>query len=155
MSETSTAAWNALLRSTEEADRRIRDEIRNSVLRCAAQPEEIERRLDELECEWNLERTLQAHAGAAVLGGMLLGAVSRKWRVLALLAGGFLIAHALGAWCPAAMFWRNRGVHTAGEIALERCALRALRGDFDAVKGDQPPRERALRALEAVGLVEG
>jgi len=87
-----------------------------------------------------------------VLGGMTLGLVSRKWRLLAFMAGAFLIARAFGGWCPGEMLWRRMGVRTQREIMLERCALKALHGDFQNVAAGGDPGERALRALKAAGL---
>ena len=55
--------------------------------------------------------------------------------------------HALQGWCPPIELFRRLGVRTAGEIARERYALKALRGDFAAVAGATDDRaEAALRA---------
>ncbi len=141
--------------STAEADERIRRGIEASVLHCAQNPEVIEERLAALDEEWSMERTLQVHAGAAILGGLTFGLVSRKWRVLAFIAAGSLVYRAFGGFCPAGGLWRRMGVRTANEIMMERCALKALRGDFEDVRGDEEPRERARRALKAAGFAEG
>jgi hypothetical protein len=146
-----TSCCHALC-STEEADARVRREIESAVLHFAEHPEGLQARLDALDGEWDLRRTVQAHAGAVVLGSLMLGMFSRKWRMLAFMAGGFLLYSAFGGWCPAETLWRRMGVRKAEEIALERCALKALRGDFESVTASDPPRERALRALKAVGL---
>lgn len=40
----------------------------------------IDRRLDELSNEWDIERTLETYAATAILGGTALGAfVERRW----------------------------------------------------------------------------
>lgn len=93
--------------------------------------EAIDRRLAELDREWDIERTLETHAGTVILTGMLLGlAVDRRWLALPVFAGGFMLQHALQGWCPPVPLLRRLGFRTEGEIDEERYALKALRGDF-------------------------
>ncbi len=118
-------------------------------------PEEIEQRLRELDEEWDIERTLEANATTLGLVGLGLGAtVSRKYFFLPTVVLGFLLQHALQGWCPPVPLFRRLGVRTQTEIETERYALRALRGDFDAVT--QQPAEgegRHRRAQEALRVV--
>jgi hypothetical protein len=59
--------------------------------------------------------------------------------------------HALQGWCPPLPLLRRLGVRTQQEIERERYALKALRGDFDAVPGTSAPvPERVRAALAAV-----
>jgi hypothetical protein len=91
----------------------------------------IDRRLAELDREWDVERALEAHAGAAALAGIALGILgSRKWFAVPALVGGFLLQHAVQGWCPPLPLLRRLGFRTAGEIDEERYALKVLRGDF-------------------------
>ena len=64
----------------------------------------------------------------------------------------FLLQHALQGWCPPLPLFRRLGVRTAREIARERYALQALRGDFDDVPAPAaaPVPERVRAALAAV-----
>ena len=48
----------------EEINRQIRRDLKARVLYFAERPEEINRRLDELDREWDIERLLQLNAGA-------------------------------------------------------------------------------------------
>lgn len=57
--------------------------------------------------------------------------MDRKFFALPALVAGFLLQHALQGWRPPAPLFRRLGIRTAGEIAEERDALKALRGDFD------------------------
>jgi hypothetical protein len=114
----------------------VNDEIRRrteeSVARCAATgPEAIDRRLAELDREWDVERTLEANAAtvAAVGAGLALLA-DRRFALLPLVVGGFLLQHAVQGWCPPLPVFRRLGVRTQTEIDHERYALKALRGDF-------------------------
>jgi hypothetical protein len=114
----------------------------------------IERRLDELDREWDIERLLEANAAGAMLMGLSFAAVfNRKWIVLPAVVGGFLLQHAIQGWCPPMGLFRRLGVRTAQEIELERYALKAIRGDFKNV-GEQATltpadADRLLKFVEA------
>lgn len=89
---------------------------------------EIERRLAELDREWDIERVLEANAASVAVAGCVLGAfVNRRFFALPALVGGFLLQHALQGWCPPLPLFRRLGVRTAAEIEEERRALCALR----------------------------
>lgn len=89
-----------------------------------ASPVERERRLRELDEEWDIERTLEANAATITLIGLGLGAtVSRKFYLLPAVVAGFLLQHALQGWCPPVPFFRRRGIRTQPEIESERYAL--------------------------------
>src|SRR5512146_2883235 len=63
----------------EEVNRQIRRDLRARVVYFAQRPEEIDRRLDELDREWDIERLLQASAGTFSLLGLTFGAIHRRW----------------------------------------------------------------------------
>lgn len=116
-------------------------------------PEAIEERLAELDREWDLNRTAEAAAALTALAGLGLGAlVGRRWRALTALAAGFLLQHSLAGWSAPAGLLRRRGVRTAAEIAEERYALKALRGDFASLRmgrASEPPA-KVHEVLQAV-----
>ncbi|MGZ8995123.1 MAG: YgaP family membrane protein [Rhodospirillales bacterium] len=128
---------------------RIEDELEASVAYHARHPGAIADRLAELDRECDIERILEANAAAVSLVGVTLAAtVDRKWLALPAAVGGFLLQHALQGWCPPLELFRRLGVRTAGEIARERYALKALRGDFALVAGATDDRaDAALRAV--------
>ena len=95
----------------------------------------IDRRLAELDAEWDIERTLEANAATAVLVGVTLSTLDRRFLVLPAAVAGFLLQHALQGWCPPLGLFRRLGVRTATEIDQERIALKALRGDFREIDG--------------------
>jgi hypothetical protein len=115
----------------------------------------IVERLAELDCEWDIERLLQLNASLFAGTGIALAAVvNRRFILLPLAVFTFFAQHALQGWCPPIPVFRRFGVRTAREIARERYALKALRGDFDGL----PTREAAdavsrvaaaLRAVDA------
>lgn len=102
------------------------------VVRCAAEgPEAIEKRLAELDCEWDIERTLEANAASVSLVGLAMGAaIGRKWYLLPAAVAAFLLQHAVQGWCPPLPVFRRLGFRTQSEIDYERYALKAIRGDF-------------------------
>jgi hypothetical protein len=95
---------------------------------------EIDRRLGELDREWSVERALQTTAATLGLAGVGLAlAVERRWLILSGVVSAFLLEHALQGWCPPLPVLRALGYRTDREIENERSALKAARGDFDAV----------------------
>lgn len=132
---------------------RIRRETEARVHYYAGHPEEIDTRLEELDREWDIERALEANAAAiAFTGAGLAATVSRKWLVLPLLVTGFLFQHAVQGWCPPLPLFRRLGFRTQTEIEEERCALKALRGDFPTAPHEGDAAERAARALAAAAV---
>jgi len=94
-------------------------------------PEEINKRMAELDKEWDIERLLQLMPASLVLIGALLGFFfSKYWLIIPAFVSGFLINHAIQGWCPPLPVLRRLGVRTSYEIEQERYALKLLRGDF-------------------------
>lgn len=84
-----------------------------------------------LQREWDTERVLETNAASLMLISLGLGmSLDRRWLWLTGGVVAFLIQHALQGWCPPLPVIRAMGVRTAGEISIERTALKALRGDF-------------------------
>jgi hypothetical protein len=105
----------------------------------------IDRRLAELDAEWDVERTLEANASTLSLVGLSLAAtVNRKWIALPIVVQAFLLQHALQGWCPPLPILRRLGFRTAEEINRERYALKALRGDFEGARSDVDAATRAV-----------
>lgn len=124
-----TTADRVPANTSADVNAEIRAETERRVAACAAGgPAAIDRRLAELDAEWDIERTLEANAATAVLVGLTLGAVvDRRLFVLPGLVAGFLLQHALQGWCPPVPLFRRLGVRTEREIDEERVALKALR----------------------------
>jgi len=140
------------LNTSDEANESIRQQTDQNVA-CYANrgPDAIARRLRELDDEWDIERTLEANAASMVLLGMGLGAtVDRRFFLLPAVVAGFLLQHAVQGWCPPVPLFRRWGVRTASEIDEERYALKALRGDFRDVQGENGASGDVSAALRAV-----
>jgi len=70
----------------------------------------IERRLSELDQEYDIERLLETNASIACLVGLTLGAtVDRRWFLLPAAVAGFLLQHAVQGWCPPLPIFRPWG----------------------------------------------
>jgi hypothetical protein len=138
----------------EDINRNIRQETAARVRYFAEHPDKIDRRLRELDEEWDIERVLQANAAALTFAGSMLGAtVNKRWLTLPALVGAFLFQHALQGWCPPIPILRRLGYRTPREIEEERVALKALRGDFGPIGPAAGERDtRASHALQAARL---
>ena len=122
------------LNTSEEINQRIARETNRRVHFYAANPIGIERRLRELDEEWDIERVLEANAASLAFAGTVLAAtVHKRWLMLPVLVTGFLFQHATQGWCPPVPILRRMGYRTAREIETERIALKALRGDFGKI----------------------
>ncbi len=134
MTDTSATAAATNTNSTdhESFDDRVRQETIASVERLASEGQEaIERRLGELEVEWDMEKTLQTVSASLAMGGSILAAtVNRRWIALPGIVGAFLLQHAVQGWSPLHPLLRSLGYRTQAEIDRERLALKAKRGDF-------------------------
>ncbi len=119
----------------EKVNEQIRRETQQRVERFrGASRAAINQRLEELDHEWDTERTLETNAATlAVTGCILAATVNRRWVYLPMVVTGFLLQHALQGWCPPLPIIRRLGVRTMREIDEERVALKALRGDFNSL----------------------
>ena len=126
--------------NTDEAinDRIYRQTVRNLSYFATQGSTEINRRLEELDHEWDVERTLEANAATLALFGIGVGAfVDRRFFLFPVLVTGFLLQHAVQGWCPPLPVLRRLGIRTAREISTERLALKVLRGDCQDLRKER------------------
>ena len=130
-----------------QVNERIEREMRDRIMVYAHKSsEEITRRINELEQEWDIERWLECNASTLAFGGVVMSLLGgRKWLLVPAVVLPMLFYHAVQGWCPPVPLFRRLGIRTRREIAAEIYALRLLRGDFDQ---SDDPVERAVRALE-------
>lgn len=85
-----------------DVNRRIDHETRVRVqVHASAATDAIERQLQTLDDEWDVERLLMTNASILALSGLALGAfVNRRWLVLPGVVLPFLLQHAVQGWCP-------------------------------------------------------
>jgi hypothetical protein len=136
------------LNTAAEVNERVRRDTERRLAYYAAHPELIDQRLTELDREWDVERLIEVEAPTMSLTGLLLGmTLSRKWLVIPLFAQSMVFLHAVQGWYPLLPLFRRMGIRTEREIAIERYALKAMRGDFKEVAADQP--EKALQVTQS------
>ena len=146
---------NRVQRNTDEAiNRRIEAATGERIRRLARHPLAIERRLRELDREWDIRARAETNAALIALAGRCTGrAIRSAWLLLPALVTTFLFQHAVQGWCPPIPLLRRLGIRTSREIEIERVALEILRGDFaDATRwanGRAIESDRALRAAKA------
>ncbi len=128
-----TTAERVQANTADEFNAQIREQTAANVARYkSSSRSEIQLRLQELDEEWDVERTIEANASSIILAGLGLGAfVDRRFFLLPAAVAGFLLQHALQGWCPPVPILRRLGFRTQTEIDEERYALKALRGDFE------------------------
>ena len=136
--------------TSEEINRRIDREIDARVQEYAGRnAEDITRRINELDREWDMERLLETNASALAFTGLVLGVThSKRWLIVPGLVLPFLFQHAVQGWCPPVPVFRRLGVRTREEIDREKYALKVLRGDFGRA-ASAPRAEAALQAVKA------
>jgi hypothetical protein len=128
--------------------------VEQSLAYYAVHPEQIDGRLRELREEWDIERALITNASILSLFGWLAGTLGRRRLMLLLPVAmtALLLQYAIKGWSRPLDFFRNLGMRTREEIALEYNALRALRGDFEPIgpAPEQPPTERIARIVSTL-----
>jgi hypothetical protein len=147
----STTAQRVRLHTQARVNESIRRRTAASVAYHALHPDHIPDRLHELDEEWDIERMLETISAAFTLVG-LAGVVTgrRRWLALPMIVQGFFLQHAVQGWCPPLPALRRLGFRTTAEIDEERYALKALRGDFVDVAGEDAVRKAELALLAAV-----
>jgi len=144
-----TTAGRVPAHTARGINHRIEAETEESVRYYARHQDQIDRRLRELDEEWDIERAIEANASTLAFTGTVLGAaVDRRWLILPALVTAFLFQHAIQGWCPPVPILRRLGFRTMREIDTERVALKALRGDFGVIGPD--PRDHDTRVAHAL-----
>jgi hypothetical protein len=146
------STWERVRHNTSDAvNQRIRSRTERTVAECIRRGRAaIERRLAELEEEWDIERYLETMAPTFTLIGLALGVTTdRRWLILPAAVQTFFLQHALQGWCPPVPVLRRLGIRTADEINVERYALKALRGDFESISGQMTPGAGRVKAAFA------
>jgi hypothetical protein len=133
-----------------EVNRRIDEQIERNIRHYSGQTkEEIYRRIQELDQEWDFERVLETMASSVSLTGIVLGStVDKRWFLFPAVVLSFLLVHAIQGWCPPLPILRGLGIRTREEIARERYALKALAGDFAGISREPSRVEQTLAAVK-------
>jgi hypothetical protein len=125
--------------TSEKVNRSIDQKIKQSIELYLPQGKDaINKRVRELEKEWDIERALEVNMPVVALIGLGLGVfVNQWWFIFPALVLLFFLQHAVQGWCPPLPIFRRLGYRTKMEIEKERYALKFLRGDFDELATDR------------------
>lgn len=122
--------------TSRSQNQKVDQETVSNVARYSAQGEAaIEKRIKELDKEWDIERTLELNAGLLAFAGSILAlTVHKRWAILPAVVTTFLVQHAVQGWCPPLPLFRAMGIKSRPELDREKYALKALRDDFKDVR---------------------
>lgn len=131
--------------------RRIDDDTLDHLLEVETKPETTSRRLEALDREWDIDRTVEAEAATMGLIGLALGTFVRPaFLALPATVGAAVFLFGTRGIYPLLPIFRRLGIRTAREIERERYAVKALRGDFDALPeaaATDAPQQNAAELL--------
>lgn len=120
--------------------RRIDEDTLDHLMEVAQKPETASRRLEALDREWDIDRTIEAEAATMGLIGLALGAFVRPaFLAMPATVGAAVFLFGTRGIYPLLPIFRRLGIRTAREIERERYAVKALRGDFDSMTQEQQP----------------
>ena len=122
--------------TAEDVNVAIRRRTDRNIGYYAERPEDIPRRLRDLQREWDVERALATGSSSLSLLGLALAwSRNRRWLVLPAVVQTFYLQHTLQGWCPPLPLFRRLGFRTPAEIERERCALKDFLRDMRAPDG--------------------
>jgi hypothetical protein len=120
--------------------RRIDDDTLDHLMEVEQKPETASRRLEALDREWDIDRTIEAEAATMGLIGLALGTLVRPgFLALPATVGAAVFLFGTRGIYPLLPIFRRLGIRTAREIERERYAVKALRGDFDPMAQEAQP----------------
>lgn len=111
-------------------DRRVEAAIGARLRYCAGNRRRIERRLRELDEEWDLESVLETQESLVASLGTVVGAVVNRRLPSVPMSWSAALVRLAANRLPLAALLRRTGLRTSREIEIERMALRLLRGDL-------------------------
>lgn len=113
--------------------RRIDDETFDHLMEVEQKPDSARQRLEALDREWDIDRTIEAEAATMGLIGLTLGALVRPaFLAMPATVGAAVFLFGTRGIYPLLPIFRRLGIRTAREIERERYAVKTLRGDFDS-----------------------
>ena len=117
--------------STDKANRAIDQSTRESIEHAISGGRAaIERRLAELQREWDIDRVLMANFATLVFAQLVAATRDRRWLWGPLVQTPFLMMHATLGWCPPSLWFRPMGFRTRFEIQAEREELLQRLGEL-------------------------
>jgi hypothetical protein len=107
------------------ANKKVAEKTQSNVVHYANETESvIQKRIEQLDREWDMERLLALNASVLTLTGVVLGSrVNKRWFWMPGVVASFLGLHAVSGWCPPVPLFRAFGVRTRMEIDKEKYGL--------------------------------
>lgn len=110
--------------SNEKIDQKTQQNIKDYQ---GASKELLNKRLQQLDREWDTERVQETSAAISILFSTILGFGKRKcWFFLSGIISFFLLLHAIVGWCPTLPLIRCLGIRTPEEIQDEKTHIKSL-----------------------------
>jgi len=122
--------------SRSKINSHIQARIQKNVQLYASNPGGIEKRLAQLDREWDTERVIELQTALTVFGcATVAWILGWHWmlQLPTMLAMFFLAQHAIVGWSPAVWLLRLYDFRTPTEILEEKVALKMVRGDFGEI----------------------
>ncbi|MBI5549179.1 MAG: hypothetical protein HY901_35280 [Deltaproteobacteria bacterium] len=111
---------------------------------------EIDAQIARLDRTWGLDRVAVTFlSGVALVCSAAAYRLGPAWLLGTGVATLSLLRYAVSGSGPGLVRLRRMGLRTRREIECERCALKALRGDFELVTSARSPIAQAGNALQA------
>ena len=133
--------------------RRIEDDTLDHLMEVEQKPETTRRCLEALDTEWDIDRTIEAEAATVGLLGLALGTFVRPgFLAMPAAVGAAVFLFGTRGIYPLLPIFRRLGIRTAREIERERYAVKALRGDFDAMAQEGQPGSGAQSAERSASV---
>jgi len=132
--------------TSSEKNRKIDRETIESIRKYENRsPQEIDKRIEALEKEWDMERLLETNMSTLALIGIALTIfVNEYWIILPIIVLSFFLQHALQGWCPPLPIFRAMGKKTRAELDREKYALKVLKGDFSGLPKPADPNNAEM-----------
>ena len=109
----------------EDVNLSIDEQIMRNVEAHSHSPEAIEKRLEALDHEWDVDRALMVNFSVIAFSALMAGIYrNRKFLALPAIQIPFLLWHAVEGWCPPLPLFRRMGFRTRQEIEAEKMELR-------------------------------
>lgn len=120
------------LNTKKEVNEKISDKTIENIKHYEKQtPDQLIKRLNELNHEFDTERVLETTASVFILLGSILAIVHHiNWIYFVFIISFFLLIHALIGWCPPLPIIRRIGVRSQKEIDDEKMIVLYLLGEF-------------------------
>lgn len=135
-----------------EAIEEIEDRVKCYALRSR---EDVERRIYELDREWDVEKFIGMKTAFLAIAGTLLGVMKdKRWLILPGISLPYLLYSSVVKRNPLTPLLINFGIRSKKEIELERYAMKAIRGDFAGLNDTSGETDRLDFAVKALNSVE-